>query len=70
MEIIVLQHINIEDPGYLKDLLIQDQANITTIELDVGEKIPNNLNKFDLQIEDKLVVFTKAAVGYRKLVQV
>ena len=50
MEIIVLQHINIEDPGYLKDLLIQDQANITTIELDVGEKIPNNLNKFDAML--------------------
>tara|TARA_Y100000590_G_scaffold329017_1_gene373603 strand:+ start:42 stop:761 length:720 start_codon:yes stop_codon:yes gene_type:complete len=47
MEIIVLQHINIEDPGYIKDLMIKDQVNITTIELDEGEKIPNNLNKFD-----------------------
>ena len=50
MEIIVLQHINIEDPGYLKDLMIQDRTNITTIELDLGEKIPNNLNKFDAML--------------------
>ena len=47
MEIIVLQHINIEDPGYIKDLMIKDGVNITTIELDEGEKIPNNLNFFD-----------------------
>ena len=47
MEIIVLQHINIEDPGYIKDLMIKDGVNITTVELDEGEKIPNNLNFFD-----------------------
>ena len=47
MEILVLQHINIEDPGYIKDLMIKDGVNITTIELDEGEKIPNNLNLFD-----------------------
>ena len=47
MEIIVLQHINIEDPGFIKDLMIKDGVNITTIELDEGEKIPNNLNFFD-----------------------
>ena len=47
MEILVLQHINIEDPGYIKDLMIKDGVNITTIELDEGEKIPNNLNSFD-----------------------
>ena len=47
MEILVLQHINIEDPGYIKDLMIKDGINITTIELDEGEKIPNNLNFFD-----------------------
>ena len=47
MEIIVLQHINIEDPGYIKDLMIKDDVNLTTIELDEGEKIPTNLNKFD-----------------------
>ena len=47
MEILVLQHINIEDPGYIKDLMIKDGVNITTVELDEGEKIPNNLNFFD-----------------------
>ena len=47
MEILVLQHINIEDPGFIKDLMIKDGVNIRTIELDEGEKIPNNLNFFD-----------------------
>ena len=47
MNIIVLQHINIEDPGYIKDLMIDDGVKITTIELDEGEKIPNNLSSFD-----------------------
>ena len=47
MEIIVLQHIKIEDPGYIKDLMLKDDVNITIIELDEGEKIPENLSKFD-----------------------
>ena len=47
MEVIVLQHIKIEDPGYIKDLMLLDDVNLTTIELDEGEKIPNDLNKFD-----------------------
>ena len=47
MEVIVLQHIKIEDPGYIKDLMIKDGVNLTTIELDEGEKIPSDLNKFD-----------------------
>ena len=47
MEIIVLQHIKIEDPGHIKDLMLADKVNLTTIELDEGEKIPNNLSKFD-----------------------
>ena len=47
MEVIVLQHIKIEDPGYIKDLMLKDGVNLTTIELDEGEKIPTNLNKFD-----------------------
>ena len=41
MKIIVLQHIKIEDPGYIKDLMISDGAQLTTIELDEGEIIPN-----------------------------
>ena len=47
MNIIVLQHIKIEDPGYLKDLMLADGFNITTIELDEGEKIPPDLSNFD-----------------------
>ena len=47
MNIIVLQHIKIEDPGYIKDLMLADRINLTTIELDEGEKIPNDLSQFD-----------------------
>ena len=45
--VIVLQHIKIEDPGYIKDLMIKDKINLTTIELDEGENIPNDISKFD-----------------------
>ena len=47
MKILVLQHIKIEDPGFIKDLMIKDGAELTTIELDEGEKIPTDLSKFD-----------------------
>lgn len=47
MNIIVLQHIKIEDPGYIKDLMLEDGFKLTTIELDEGEKIPKNLSEFD-----------------------
>ena len=47
MRIIILQHIKIEDPGFIKDLMIKDGAELTTIELDEGEKIPKDLSKFD-----------------------
>ena len=47
MRILVLQHIKIEDPGFIKDLMIKDGTELTTIELDEGEKIPNDLSKFD-----------------------
>ena len=47
MNIIVLQHIKIEDPGYIKDLMLGDGFNLTTIELDEGEKIPDDLSQFD-----------------------
>ena len=43
MNIIVLQHIKIEDPGYIKDLMLADGFKLTTIELDEGEKIPKDL---------------------------
>ena len=47
MRIIILQHIKIEDPGFIKDLMIKDGVELTTIELDEGEKIPAGLSKFD-----------------------
>ncbi len=47
MNIIILQHIKIEDPGYVKDLMLADGFNLTTIELDEGEKIPTDLSNFD-----------------------
>ena len=42
--VIVLQHIKIEDPGYIKDLMIKDNVNLTTVELDEGEKFRQTLN--------------------------
>ena len=47
MEIIVLQHIKIEDPGYIKDLMIADGVKLTTVELDEGDHIPDDIAKFD-----------------------
>jgi len=47
MKILILQHIECETPGYIKDLMIADGFDLTTIELDVGEKIPDNLIQFD-----------------------
>jgi GMP synthase-like glutamine amidotransferase len=47
LNILILQHIKIEDPGYIKDLMLADGLNLTTIELDEGEKIPNDLTKYD-----------------------
>ena len=47
MKIIVLQHIKIEDPGYIKDLMIADNVELITVELDEGEKIPENLSEYD-----------------------
>jgi GMP synthase-like glutamine amidotransferase len=47
MKVIVLQHIKIEDPGYIKDLMLADGVEIKTVELDEGEKIPNDLSGYD-----------------------
>ena len=47
MKILILQHIECETPGYIKDLMLLDEVKLTTIELDEGEKIPNDLSKFD-----------------------
>ena len=47
MKILILQHIECETPGYIKDLMIADGFDLTTVELDIGEKIPENINQFD-----------------------
>ncbi len=47
MKILVLQHIEIEDPGYIKDLMLADQCEITTVELDQGELIPDDFLDYD-----------------------
>ena len=48
--ILVLQHIAIEDPGYLKDLMEADGWNLVQIELDAGESIPPDLSAFDAML--------------------
>ena len=50
MEAIVLQHIKIEDPGYIKDLMLDDGWKLTTVELDEGDKIPTNINHFNAML--------------------
>jgi len=48
--ILVLQHIAAEDPGYIKDLMEADGYTLTQIELDEGETIPPNLDDFDAML--------------------
>ena len=50
MKILILQHIKYETPGFIKDLMIKDGHDLTTIELDEGDKIPSNINLFDAMI--------------------
>ena len=47
MKIIILQHIACETPGYIKDLMIKEEVDITTIQLDEGIKIPQDISMFD-----------------------
>jgi GMP synthase-like glutamine amidotransferase len=48
--VLVLQHIAIEDPGYIKDLMEADGWNLYPIELDAGEAIPADLSGFDAML--------------------
>lgn len=48
--VIVLQHIAIEDPGYLKDLMQADGWNLVQIELDAGDAIPADLSGYDAML--------------------
>jgi len=47
MKILILQHVESETPAYIKDLMIADGFDLTTVELDEGEKIPEKINQFD-----------------------
>ena len=55
MNIIILQHIKIEDPGYIKDLMMADGFNLTTIEF---EKFNTPLENLDAGMGD---IFIKLA---------
>ena len=48
--ILVLQHIALEDPGYLKDLMEADGWQLTQIELDESETIPEDLSGYDAML--------------------
>ena len=47
---LVLQHIAVEDPGYIKDLMETDGWQLTQIQLDEGESIPGDLSGFDAML--------------------
>ena len=48
--ILVLQHIAVEDPGYIKDLMQADGYRLTQIELDEGDTIPSGFDVFDAML--------------------
>jgi GMP synthase-like glutamine amidotransferase len=48
--VLVLQHIAIEDPGYIKGLMEADGWNLVQIELDEGQSIPADLSGFDAML--------------------
>lgn len=47
MKILILQHIEVEDPGHIKTLMEADRWELVTIELDRNDAIPDNLDRFD-----------------------
>ena len=49
MKFLVLQHIDIEHPGVFREFMKNDNVQIDTVELDVGEKIPK-LDSYDAMI--------------------
>jgi GMP synthase-like glutamine amidotransferase len=48
--VLVLQHIAIEDPGFMKDLMEADGWQLTQIQLDEGGSIPADLSGFDAML--------------------
>jgi len=49
MNLLVLQHINVEHPGIFRDFFKEDGFRLHTVELDEGESIPD-LDPFDLMV--------------------
>ncbi len=49
-KILILQHISIEDPGYIKNLMEADGWQLTQVELDEGETIPDDLSGYDAML--------------------
>jgi len=49
-QVLVLQHIDVEDPGYLKDLMEADGWRLHAVELDAGEPIPDDLDAYDAML--------------------
>ena len=50
VNILILQHISVEDPGFIKDLMIKDNFNLKTIKLYKKEKIPKDLKKYNAML--------------------
>ncbi len=48
--LLVLQHIEIEDPDYLLELMRADRMRVTQIELDAGASITPDLDAFDAML--------------------
>ncbi|MFD0986086.1 type 1 glutamine amidotransferase [Methyloligella solikamskensis] len=49
MKVLVLQHLEIEHPGIFLDFFAEDGIEVTTVELDEGEAIPD-LEPFDFMV--------------------
>jgi GMP synthase-like glutamine amidotransferase len=50
MNILILQHAAVETPGVLLDFFREDGYRWTTVELDEGETIPDNLEPFHMML--------------------
>lgn len=50
LKILVLQHIEAEDPGHIKDLMEADGCESVTVELNKGDNIPDDLTQFDAML--------------------
>ena len=49
MKLVVFQHADVEHPGVLSEFLREDGVDVTAVELDEGEPIPD-LEPFDVML--------------------